>query len=595
MSMTVDITSGLAFTGTQPLARLDSVELNLSLWPRTDWRQVVQLEGAQQPRDGTINYIYTKPPVRGIPLALHATVDTTGLYPAVRQGVPFPARFFPNDVAPLTLPTEGIDSDNPAVAAMARRITENATELYEALHLLGGWIEDHINYSLDTLTADATQLPSWVLEKRYGVCDELTVLFIAMARSLGIPARYVSGVAFTNYNDVNDWGMHAWAEVYYPGAGWIPYDVTYHELGYVDATHIALRKSERVNEPGVQANWLGYGVDGSLLPISVAVKELSSERGSRASIDASLSMLESKVGPGSYNLVQLQLRNPTDSYVPVFVQLAPTEGLAYESAREVPVYLRPGEHRTLYWVLRVDTTLQRGYRVTFPVQALVDGARYETSFVLEQGGGVLSRDDVRAYMVSSATHASTGFYCTPDQEFFYDDEDIALSCSSDTQVCLEQRCPAPADGGYHFTLPAHDAGYAPMHFTAGSSAVDLAVKVVASPSVSIEGLRAVSGGFGDAVNVTFSLMPSSAPQDARFTVSINGNDVHDGPVPGALEQTLSIPFTLLQEGENDVTVKTAWQDARGREYEDSESVIVTLGPYSWWERVKWWFMRMMGG
>ncbi|PIZ49912.1 hypothetical protein COY28_05945, partial [Candidatus Woesearchaeota archaeon CG_4_10_14_0_2_um_filter_57_5] len=155
--------------------------------------------------------------------------------------------------------------------------------------------------------------------------------------------------------------------------------------------------------------------------------------------------------------------------------------------------------------------------------------------------------------------------------------------------------PAPADGGYHFTLPAHDAGYAPMHFTAGSSAVDLAVKVVASPSVSIEGLRAVSGGFGDAVNVTFSLMPSSAPQDARFTVSINGNDVHDGPVPGALEQTLSIPFTLLQEGENDVTVKTAWQDARGREYEDSESVIVTLGPYSWWERVKWWFMRMMGG
>ena len=65
-----------------------------------------------------------------------------------------------------------------------------------------------------------------VLELRAGVCHDFAHLFIAVARAMGVPARYVSGyIHFPDEKGVTT-ASHAWGEAWVPGKGWIGYDAT---------------------------------------------------------------------------------------------------------------------------------------------------------------------------------------------------------------------------------------------------------------------------------------------------------------------------------------------------------------------------------
>ena len=67
------------------------------------------------------------------------------------------------------------------------------------------------------------------LNSRRGVCQDYTHIFIALARNLGIPCRYVSGYLFHGEDrqerSAED-ATHAWAEAFLPGHGWIGFDPT---------------------------------------------------------------------------------------------------------------------------------------------------------------------------------------------------------------------------------------------------------------------------------------------------------------------------------------------------------------------------------
>lgn len=67
--------------------------------------------------------------------------------------------------------------------------------------------------------------PGLTWSKKAGSCRDLTVLFMEVCRAVGLAARFVSG-----YQEGDpDWEhrhLHAWAEVYLPGAGWRGYDPT---------------------------------------------------------------------------------------------------------------------------------------------------------------------------------------------------------------------------------------------------------------------------------------------------------------------------------------------------------------------------------
>ncbi|WP_447968496.1 transglutaminase family protein [Nitrospira sp. M1] len=70
-----------------------------------------------------------------------------------------------------------------------------------------------------------------VLEKKRGVCQDFAHLEIALLRSLGLPARYISGYLLTHPPEGKEKlagadASHAWLSVWCPDFGWIDFDPT---------------------------------------------------------------------------------------------------------------------------------------------------------------------------------------------------------------------------------------------------------------------------------------------------------------------------------------------------------------------------------
>lgn len=65
-----------------------------------------------------------------------------------------------------------------------------------------------------------------VLKSRRGVCQDFAHLMIACIRSMGLPARYISGYLRSGKDSVGAEASHAWCAVFCPGFGWLDFDPT---------------------------------------------------------------------------------------------------------------------------------------------------------------------------------------------------------------------------------------------------------------------------------------------------------------------------------------------------------------------------------
>ena len=67
----------------------------------------------------------------------------------------------------------------------------------------------------------------WACSERYGNCTDFHALFIALARSEGIPARFEIGFPVPLERPAGDiGGYHCWVQFYLPGQGWVPIDAS---------------------------------------------------------------------------------------------------------------------------------------------------------------------------------------------------------------------------------------------------------------------------------------------------------------------------------------------------------------------------------
>jgi len=83
----------------------------------------------------------------------------------------------------------------------------------------------------------APQSPAFTLQSRQGACRDLAVLFVDCCRAEGIAARFASGYQRGNLQSERR-DLHAWPEVYLPGAGWRGFDPTHGEA--VADTHVTI-------------------------------------------------------------------------------------------------------------------------------------------------------------------------------------------------------------------------------------------------------------------------------------------------------------------------------------------------------------------
>jgi len=124
------------------------------------------------------------------------------------------------DLEVFLKPSPRIEVDDPEVSSLARKLVEGASTYREAVARILDYVSSSIVYDeeLGRLPGANELGAAWTLRARRGVCIHFARLFVALARAAGIPARVVEGV---------DAGgppteMHAYAEVYIPGYGWLP-------------------------------------------------------------------------------------------------------------------------------------------------------------------------------------------------------------------------------------------------------------------------------------------------------------------------------------------------------------------------------------
>ncbi len=139
-----------------------------------------------------------------------------------------------------------VQSSDARIAATARKIVPESASAAQAARLLHEWVFTNVH------KANSAGIPSAVevLELKSGDCNEHTVLYVALARSIGLPARIAVGVVWANARGGGP-GLyyHAWPEVYlgrvgdhtFGGAdtspGWFPVDPTLGQFP-ADAGHM---------------------------------------------------------------------------------------------------------------------------------------------------------------------------------------------------------------------------------------------------------------------------------------------------------------------------------------------------------------------
>lgn len=129
--------------------------------------------------------------------------------------------------------TATIDAGDPAVAELAREITAGESDPARRVDRLVEWTFKNLDKDLSTNLTTASQ----VLAHRQGDCTEHALLFVALARAAGIPAREVSGLVYMG-DAIQRFGWHAWAEVDL-GGRWVQVDPSWGET-LANATHLTL-------------------------------------------------------------------------------------------------------------------------------------------------------------------------------------------------------------------------------------------------------------------------------------------------------------------------------------------------------------------
>lgn len=110
--------------------------------------------------------------------------------------------------------------------------------LFIYMQRINNWVNKHVTYQAG-VTHTQTTLDD-ILQLQSGVCQDYAHLFISVMRKNGIPARYVTGYLNQGLSFLGSGAMHAWAEAFLPGTGWIGFDASNNLLAdtnYVKVGH----------------------------------------------------------------------------------------------------------------------------------------------------------------------------------------------------------------------------------------------------------------------------------------------------------------------------------------------------------------------
>ena len=120
------------------------------------------------------------------------------------------------------------------VRALARQIAGGGGSQLAKIRALEAWMAGNLEYSLDAPLAPkgADVVDDFLFESKLGWCEQIASSLVVMLREVGVPARLATGFAPGEQDEasgrfiVRERDAHAWAEVWFPEVGWVPFDPT---------------------------------------------------------------------------------------------------------------------------------------------------------------------------------------------------------------------------------------------------------------------------------------------------------------------------------------------------------------------------------
>jgi transglutaminase-like putative cysteine protease len=165
---------------------------------------------------GNVTHVMTHGAIEDLTITVGGLIEThdTG---GVLRGTD--ERFPPS----LFLRPTGLTTVNPAMEAFARQLrAESEDDTLGFLHTLMTQVSEHMTFDEDPTHSGTSALEAFSLKR--GVCQDYAHIFIACARSAGVPARFVSGHFLRSDGMVDQAAGHAWAEALVDDLGWVGFD-----------------------------------------------------------------------------------------------------------------------------------------------------------------------------------------------------------------------------------------------------------------------------------------------------------------------------------------------------------------------------------
>ena len=621
LDLELSITNDFDVAPTSSKYYIDYVSAELSWYPREDYRQEVDYittdPGADFDEEIGFLFEWKQPSRTSFSIEQESEIKAKNEFLRVSKKIDFPIKDLDPAYSIYLEPREIIDI-NDDIRQIASEIVQGEDDLYRAVFKLADWVENNVEYDLSTLTVEAAQKSSWVLKNKKGVCDEITNLFISMCRSLGIPARFVTGVSYSNINLQNDgWGPHGWAEVYFPNLDWVPVDVTYQEVGYLDATHIKLKTGLDTKETSI--NYATRGTNTEINPgkLEYDITVTDQDYKLKPLVELEAEAAEEKAGFGSYNLLILSVKNQHSYYVTSRLSLANVKELQMLDDNFKSIILAPREEKKLYWMIRVSPNLKKGYIYEFPLKVIGDrGEEVDISFKSAKDFTVYSEEYIGLFMITEQPEEKLYsknilVTCSQDKKEIYLDESVNISCVLDNKgdqalrslrICLDDECSTTRVPGkeavrFDYTKEFDTLGVKTLVFKAQNELVEKSyysiIEIQDKPLLEIIDLSFPENiSYKDLGEIDFFIRKKSATRPKNVKILLEHELMQEEWSVPSLDRDYK--FTVLLRGENlklnknDFKVIVTYRDKDGEKYTVEEEFSINLVDVSFFQRVLIW-------
>lgn len=175
----------------------------------------------------------------------------------------------------LQLPTH-----SERIGALARDIAQTQRSIYEKATAIQTYLTHNYRYSLDAPLAEQDQpLEEFLFSRKTGYCEHYATAMVILLRSIGIPARLVTGFLATEWNEYGNYYLvrqqdaHAWVEVYLPHSGWIMMDPTPSSIESIGSEYPAWQALGRIMD-SIRLQWSRFFVQYSAADQLAVIREL---------------------------------------------------------------------------------------------------------------------------------------------------------------------------------------------------------------------------------------------------------------------------------------------------------------------------------